>query len=359
VSFIARFRETVASGRLVPDHEQDFAAEQFEILECALDAYRPTGLFSFARPVPPKGLYLWGDVGRGKSMLMDMFFAEISLEPKRRVHFNAFMTEVHGDLHEERKRGGTRDPILPVAERIAKKAALLCFDEFQVSDVADAMILGRLFEHLFEQGCVVVATSNTAPSHLYEGGLNRQLFVPFIALIEERMNVVGLNGDRDHRRGTGFSGKTYFTPLDRAAREAMDASWRAATNSATPGPDELTVFGRTLHVPMAAGDAARFAFADLCARPLAAPDYLAIARAYRTIFIDAIPKIAPAQRDEARRFMLLIDTLYDEGVALVCSAQAMPDALYPEGDGAQAFRRTASRLVEMTAGVERKAEAPS
>lgn len=344
MSLLDLFRHAVATGALKADTGQEDAAAKLQALAAALAAYRPPGLF--ARMTPPRGLYLWGEVGRGKSMLMDMFFASVALGAKRRVHFNAFMGEAHALLHAERRCGRSRDPLVAVARRLARDATLLCFDEFQVGDVADAMILGRLFERLFARGCVVAATSNTAPDALYAGGLNRALFLPFIAQLKAKMDMVGLNGERDYRRGLNGAAIAYVTPLGPHAEAAMDEAWRGL--AAGEGAEAfLTVLGRSLRVPRAANGAARFSFDELCARPLGAADYLAVARAFRAVLIDAIPALTPARRDEARRFTLLIDTLYDEGVKLICSAEAEPDALYPAGEGAEAFKRTASRLLEM------------
>lgn len=334
--FLERFRGAVATGQLKADPAQEAAAHKLAELARQIAVW-PSGPFGLLRS-PPRGLYLWGDVGRGKSMLMDMFFESVMAVSKRRVHFNAFMADVHKRLAEARRLA--RDPIVSVGAVLARHAKLLCFDEFQVGDVADAMILGRLFEQLFARGVVIVATSNTPPERLYEGGLNRQLFLPFIDVIRERLDVVGINGEVDYR--TGLDGDAYHTGPGAAA--AMDAAWRAM------GPEHatsLTVLGRTLPVPRAAGRAARFSFAELCARPLAGADYLAIAEAYDTVLIDGIPALEPARRDEARRFTLLIDTLYDRGVKLICSAEVPPEGIYPAGDGADAFRRTASRLLEM------------
>jgi cell division protein ZapE len=345
---MARYRRALTDGALKPDVAQQKAAEKLHALARALVRYRP-GWFSslFRRPSLPRGLYIWGDVGRGKSMLMDLFFEEVTAAPKRRVHFNAFMTDVHARLHVERGKGDAADPIPAVARALAAEARLLCFDEFQVTDVADAMILGRLFEQLLGAGTVIVATSNVAPSHLYEGGLNRQLFLPFIALIETRMDVLELKGATDYRLHRLSGHPVYLSPLSKEADAAMDAAWRRLTDCARGNPMRLTVFGRTLLVPQAARGVARFSFTDLCEKPLAAPDYLEIARQFHTVLVDHIPMLDPKRRDAARRFVLLIDTLYDQGVKLICSAEASPDRLYPEGDGADAFRRTASRLAEM------------
>jgi cell division protein ZapE len=361
MSLMARYRQAVADGRLKPDPAQAAAAEKLAELARALKHYRPDRFFGgfslFRRQKEvPRGLYIWGDVGRGKSMLMDLFYESVAIKPKTRVHFNAFMTDVHARMHAERQRPG--DPIPPVARAIGGQARLLCFDEFQVSDVADAMILGRLFEQLFEAGTVIVATSNVAPDRLYEGGLNRQLFLPFIAEIKQRLDVVELMGAADYRLQRLSGLPVYLTPLSATADAAMDAAWRRLTDSgffngalagafARGKPASLTVLGRKLVVPQAARGVARFSFADLCETPLAAADYLAIARNFHTVLIDHIPQLQPADRNAARRFVTLIDTLYDVGVKLICSAAALPEALYPAGDGAEAFRRTASRLAEM------------
>ena len=250
-------------------------------------------------------------------------------------------------IHMERQNGGSKDPIPPVARRIAEGAMLLCFDEFQVTDVADAMILGRLFEQLFALGVVIVATSNTAPSRLYQGGLNRQLFLPFIAVIEEKLEIFELNGESDYRMQTMAGLDLYITPLGPEADARMDAAWARLTDNAKARPSHVHVLGRDVPVPCAAHGVARFDYADLCAQPLAATDFLAIAREFHTVLLDRIPVMGPEKRNEARRFVLLIDTLYDEGVKLVCSAAAPADRLYPNGDGADAFRRTVSRLTEM------------
>jgi cell division protein ZapE len=347
--------------KIILDPAQEAAAKRLDTLARALRSYRLGKRTLFGgRATPPRGLYIWGDVGRGKSMLMDRFFDKAPIKPKRRVHFNAFMIETHKRIHEWRGldpksrarrpefvREAGDDPIAPVAHAIANEAALLCFDEFQVRDVADALILGRLFEQLFARGVVVVATSNTAPKHLYEGGLNRQLFLPFIAMIEARLDVVELNGPQDYRRLRMKGVDCYITPLGPEADRKMDEAWARLTGTTKGRPRALNFLGRTLEVPEAAGGFARFSFADLCVAALGPADYLEIAKNFATVFVDRIPVMDEAMRNEARRFILLIDTLYDEGVQLVCSAAAVPDKLYVAGDGAEAFRRTASRLVEM------------
>jgi cell division protein ZapE len=340
------YRETLAKGELRADKAQEQALEKLNHLARALTRRR--GFSFFRKPeAPVKGLYIWGDVGRGKTLLMDLFFEEAVIAKKRRAHFNRFMLDVHARIHAERQRAGSSDPIPVVAHALAEEARLLCFDEFQVTDVADAMILGRLFDRLFAEGVTIVCTSNTPPDRLYEGGLNRQLFLPFIEEIKQRLEVVELNGPTDYRLQRMSGIKVYLTPLGPQADAAMDQAWRKLTDCAHGKPTSLNVLGRQLKVPQAARGAARFRFDDLCAQPLAAADYLAIAEEFHAVLLDHIPVLSPEMRNEARRFILLIDTLYDEGVKLICSAAAAPDALYPQGDGAEAFRRTASRLAEM------------
>ncbi len=346
--------------KIVLDPAQEAAAKRLDALARALKSYRP-GTRSWLWPVrPPRGLYIWGDVGRGKSMLMDAFFDKTLVAPKRRVHFNAFMLDVHARIHEWRgldAKARTRrpefvreagdDPIAPVAHAVARGASLLCFDEFQVTNVADAMILSRLFQQLFERGTVVVATSNTAPTNLYHGGLNRQLFLPFIVMLEKHLDVIEINGAQDYRLLRMKGLHSYITPLGPDADREMDEAWLRLTGADKGTPRRLVFLGRMLEVPQAAGGFARFTFEALCMQPLGSADYLEIARHFATVFIDRIPVMNPQMLNEARRFILLIDTLYDEGVQLVCSAAAPPDKLYVSGEGADAFRRTASRLVEM------------
>jgi cell division protein ZapE len=347
MSLVGRYRAAVARGELKEDAAQQRAAERLAALADALASYRPGRRLFFGQRTPPRGLYLWGDVGRGKSMLMDLFFENAQVATKERIHFNEFMVDVHARIHEERQKAGTADPIAPVVRQIAERATLLCFDEFQVTDIADAMILGRLFEQLFERGVVIVATSNTPPDRLYEGGLNRQLFLPFIAEIKQRLDVVELDGPVDFRLHRISGLDVYLWPLGPAADAAMNSAWLKLTDRAEGAPVNLTVLGRSVRVPQAARGVARFSFEDLCCRPLAGADYLAIAHAFHTVLLDHIPRLTADQRNEARRFVLLIDTLYDEGVKLICSAAAPPEELYTAGDGADAFRRTVSRLHEM------------
>ena len=333
MSVLAHYHELVAAGRVQQRNEQEAAAARLDRLAHDLAVWRP-GVWR--KTAPPRGLYVWGDVGRGKSMLMDLFFAEVAVAPKRRLHFNAFMAEAHGLLHGLRKLGHIPDPLPEAAKRLEQK--LICFDEFQVEDVADAMILGRLFEHLLTRGTVIVATSNTPPDRLYQHGLNRGLFLPFIAMIKQRMDIAQLGGE-DHRRS--FTGELYHTGPSASAM--MDGAWLALGGD-HERPAQLDVLGRQIAVVRSAGKAARFTFADLCEQPLGPADYIAIAAAFTTVLIDDIPVFGPQTRDAAKRFMTLSDTLYDRRVRLICSAAAAPDGLFPESDGTA---RTVSRLLEM------------
>ena len=305
-------------------------------------------------PEAPRGLYIWGSVGRGKTMLMDLFFDSLGVSRKRRAHFHAYMAEVHERIHDWRqklKRGEVKgdDPIRPVAAALADEAWVLCFDEFAVTDIADAMILGRLFTALFELGVVVVATSNVAPDRLYEGGLNRALFLPFIKLLKERMEVATLDARTDYRLEKLGGHPVHFVPADEAARRALDDIFASLTAGAKPKPVQLTVHGHPIEVPAQAMGAARFAYADLCQKPLGAADYIALARTFHTILLDGVPVIPSARRDEARRFITLVDVLYERHVKLVMSADAEPQELYhaETGNEAFAFDRTVSRLIEM------------
>ncbi len=349
------YRRLHHAGELATDPSQELAAEMLQALHNRLERYRPDNggwmsLFS-RREEPPRGLYIYGDVGRGKSMLMDLFFESAPVAAKRRVHFHAFMQEVHAAAHAFRQtpkseRDGD-DPIAPIAAGIAEAAALLCFDEFQVDDVADAMILGRLFSVLFERGVVVVATSNRPPDDLYLGGLNRELFLPFIELFKARLDLLHLNGPVDHRMARLAGLPVYHTPLDQAAETALDHAFRQLTDGHETAPAVLEVKGRRLVVPHAAGGVARAGFADLCEQPLGAADYLALAEGYHTLVLSAVPRLTPEKRNAAKRFVTLIDILYEAGVKLICSAEAAPGALYPKGRGSFEFARTASRLIEM------------
>lgn len=303
---------------------------------------------------PVKGLYVYGSVGRGKTMLMDMFFKLAPVEAKRRAHFHEFMADVHARIHAQRqkfKAGETRqaDPVPPVAASIRAEAELLCFDEFTVTDIADAMILSRLFTELFAHGCVLVATSNVIPDELYRNGLNRGLFVPFIGLLKQNVEVTTLDSPTDYRMEKLDSLPVYVTPLGPKAEAAMDAAWGRVTGGEDAAPTEIPMKGRHIDVPLACGNAARFTFASLCEVPLGASDYLAIAHRFDTVFVDDIPCMGPEKRNETKRFIILVDTLYDNQVRLFASAEAMPEALLTERRGTEGFEfdRTVSRLFEM------------
>jgi cell division protein ZapE len=353
---MAAYRVLRQAGRLEPDPAQQLAVERLQSLYRGLLHYRPeTGLrgwlarFGLAENGggnAPAGLYLCGPVGRGKSMLMDLFFRSVPSPRKRRVHFHAFMLEVHDRIEQERRKK-TDTPILKVAGDIAAEAVLLCFDEFQVEDIADAMILERLFIALFEAGVVVVATSNRAPDELYEHGLQRERFLPFIALLKEKLYVLELDSGRDYRLSRLRGKAVYHYPLGQAAHDALEHAFAELTDGAPGDHVTLTVKGRRLTVPRAARGVAWLAFDDLCVQPLAAADYLAIANRFTAVILEAIPCLAPDQRNEARRFNILIDTLYEARTLLIASAETPPTQIYAAGDGTFEFQRTVSRLIEM------------
>ena len=361
-SFRAHYQGLVSSGAIEPDAAQAEAAEAFAGLEQQLASYKPLRkqsllgrLFADKDEAPPRGLYVHGDVGRGKTMLMDMFFQQSLVVHKRRAHFHEFMAEVHERIYGFRQniaRGeiADSDVIALTAASIFEQAWLLCFDEFHVTDIADAMILGRLFSKLFELGTVVVATSNVAPEDLYKGGLNRSLFVPFIAQIADHMDVLRLDARTDFRLEKLAGVKMWLVPADRAAAAALDKAWDKMTGKAPCKPRDISIKGRVLHVPCSAQGVARFSFADICEKPLAASDYLRLAHDYHTIMIDRIPVMDYPERNAAKRFIALIDTLYDNAVKLMASAQADPLSLYlaTEGHEADEFKRTSSRLIEMS-----------
>ncbi len=361
-SFRSHYQALVSSGAIEPDAAQEEVAEAFADLEQRLSGYRPLRkqrllgrLFSDKDDAPPRGLYVHGEVGRGKSMLMDMFFQQSPVEHKRRAHFHEFMAEVHERIYGFRQniaRGEITDGdvIALTAASIFEQAWLLCFDEFHVTDIADAMILGRLFKRLFELGTVVVATSNVAPDDLYKGGLNRALFLPFIAQISKHMDVLRLDARTDFRLEKLAGVKMWLVPAGREADAALDSAWIKMTGNAIGKSREISIKGRFLHVPCSADGVARFTFAELCEQPLAASDYLRLAHDYHTIMIDRIPVMDYAERNAAKRFIALIDTLYDNGVKLMASAQADPLSLYvaTEGNEANEFKRTSSRLIEMS-----------
>jgi cell division protein ZapE len=366
------WRRKVARGELLPDPAQEFAAQRLQGLWRAMAGYAPaqhrTGgvldafraRFGFGRSGgarqrgvredgmdAPQGLYLVGSVGRGKSMLMDRFFASAPIDRRRRVHFHAFMQEVHGFLHLFRQKASHADPIPVLADQVSARALLLCFDEFQVHDIADAMILGRLFQALFLRGTVVVATSNTAPDDLFKGRPGRDAFLPFIALIKRRLEVLVLDAARDYRRERILDMPTWHMPADARAEAAMDRAFRDLTGQDHGAATRLTLLGRAILVPQAVDGVARFDFDALCGQPLGPADYLAVATHFHTLLLDGIPRLGAENFDKAKRFITLVDALYEHRVKLVASAAASPDRIYERGENAAMFARTASRLHEM------------
>ncbi|CCD83959.1 putative ATPase (yhcM) AFG1 family [Bradyrhizobium sp. ORS 285] len=359
-AFRAQYQSLVDTGAIEADPAQAEVADALAALERRLSTYKPArkqslfGRLFSDKTEPPSGLYVHGEVGRGKTMLMDLFFQNCPVEHKRRAHFHEFMAEVHERIYGYRQniaRGelADADVIGLTAQAIFDQAWLLCFDEFHVTDIADAMILGRLFAKLFELGTVVVATSNVAPEDLYKGGLNRALFLPFIKQIADHMDVVRLDARTDFRLEKLAGVKMWLVPADLDARAALDKAWGRLTGHARCKSRDMTIKGRTLHVPCSANGVARFGFADLCEKPLAASDYLRLAHDYHTILIDHVPVMDFAERNAAKRFITLIDTLYDNAVKLIASAEADPISLYVATEGIEAmeFKRTSSRLIEM------------
>ena len=363
-------RALVAACTITADPAQELAAEKLQDLWRRTRGYDPRseppdtrgflGRF-FRRKATeeapagaPMGLYLVGEVGRGKSMLMDLFFESAEVPRKKRLHFHQFMQQAHRRIHAWKLRAADapapaddHDPIPPLADSIVAEAALLCFDEFQVHDIADAMILGRLFEALFARGVVVVATSNTAPDDLFRGKPGRDAFLPFIALIKKRLEVLVLESARDYRRDRIRGLPTWHVPADGRAERALDAAFAELTGDAPAAATTLTLLGRAVAVPQAARGVARFGFDEICGRPLGPADYLAVATHFHAIVLDGIPRLGPENFDKARRFITLIDALYEHRVKLVASAEDVPDRLYERGENATMFERTASRLVEM------------
>lgn len=346
--------ERSQAGLIRTDPAQQRAVARLQLLHEALSTYRPIGRRGWlarlglgeTAAAAPRGIYLWGPVGRGKSMLMDLFFAAAPVANKRRVHFHAFMLDVHARIERER-RARSREPVGKVAADLAAEAALLCFDEFQVNDIADAMILERLFRLLFAAGTVVLATSNRPPARLYEHGLQRDRFLPFIALLEERLDLLQLDSGRDHRLSRLMGRPIYHWPLDAAAQDALKTAFAALTDNAPGTSETLTVMKRELVVPRAAQNVAWFGFDELCNRPLAAADYLAIAERFAAVILEGIPRLDASRRNEAQRLHILIDALYEARTLFIASADVPPEQIYVAGDGAWEFQRTISRLHEM------------
>jgi cell division protein ZapE len=355
-----RYRSMREANELMRDPTQKLAVEKLQSLHHALKGYQPAGdsflagwkdRFGLGRRTeePPMGLYLYGPVGRGKSMLMDLFFNTAPLERKRRVHFHAFMLEIQQRLNELRKKEKRVDPLMRVAADVADESWLLCFDEFHVVNIADAMILGRLFEAFFEHGVVVIATSNVAPRDLYKGGLQRDRFLPFIDLIVDKLDILDIGAGTDFRLDRLKGEPVWHTPISRAATASLDAAFATLTDNAEPAPFEIEVQGRVIHAHQAARGIARFTFDELCNKPRGASDFLAIATQYHTVMVDNIPILDERERDAAKRFVVLIDSLYEHHVNLFASADGEPDQLYMKGDTAFEFQRTVSRLMEMQA----------
>ncbi len=345
------YEARVADGSLRPDPAQRAVLPLLEELRQWLESRPPqkggflSGLFGKAPPAPPKGLYLWGGVGRGKSMMMDLFTDATAITAKRRVHFHAFMQEIHHGMHEARKTG-VEDALAPVATKITRELRLLAFDEMQITDITDAMIVGRLFEKFFAAGLVVVVTSNRPPEDLYKNGLNRQLFLPFIDILREKLVIHEIVSANDYRQHRLTGAQVWFQPAG-SNRGRIDAIWNDLTGAAPGAALRLPVNGREVELPRFASGVGRASFYDLCARPLGAADFLAIASACRVLILEDIPQLSASNYNEAKRFVTLIDALYEAKVRLIASAADEPERLYLEGTGAFEFERTASRLREM------------
>ena len=358
-----RYDALIATGALDDDPVQRKAAGVLDLLNAELAELRLARKSSAlgwlfaqrkASGPPTRGLYLWGGVGRGKTMLMDLFFDVATIKRKRRAHFHTFMADVHDRIHAHRqalKAGTTKqdDPIPPVAQAIANESMLICFDEFHVVDIADAMILGRLFTQLFQRGVVLVATSNVMPSGLYKDGLNRALFMPFVELLYRHVDIFELDAKKDYRIDKLEAAPVWYNPLGPVSDHAMDEAWGRLTNQHDGETYRITVKGRELVIERQAHGVARFTFDELCARPLGAEDYLALCNCFHTLMIDGIPRMDAARRNEAKRFITLIDAMYDTRTKLIASADGEPAELYsaPSGNEAFAFDRTASRLIDM------------
>jgi cell division protein ZapE len=347
-----------AAEEILADPAQRLAVEKLQALHHALVGYQPAGegwlsgwkdRFGLGRrtETPPLGLYMYGPVGRGKSMLMDLFFDTAPVARKRRVHFHAFMLEIQRRLTELRQKEKREDPLMRVAADVAAESWLLCFDEFHVVNIADAMILGRLFQAFFEHGVVVVATSNVAPQDLYKGGLQRDRFMPFIDLICAKLDILDIGQGRDFRLDRLLGEPVWHTPLGAAATARLDVVFATLTDDATPEPEDIELQGRTLTAPRTARGIARFSFEELCRRPRGAADYLAIANRFHTMMVDDIPRMEARERDAAKRFVVFVDSLYEHRVNLFATAACAPGDLYPAGDTAFEFQRTVSRLMEM------------
>ncbi|MBL8894651.1 MAG: AFG1 family ATPase [Rhizobiales bacterium] len=351
----ARYRSLIASGTLKPDPAQDRIVARLDDLARQLASYRrsPTrGLLTRLFPqgrssFPPRSIYIFGKVGRGKTLLMDVFVDAAPADTKRRVHFHAFMQDVHARIFAIRQSTRNGDAVAQVAESIGNELAVLCLDEMQINDIADAMIVGRLFEGLLAKGTVIVTTSNVPPAGLYPDGLNRQLFLPFVRMIEERFDILAADGTRDYRLGRIKGEQTYIIPLGPQSDAKLQGIWERLSDTERGTPAILGVNGRGLEIPEAARDCARFSFEQLCQAPLGAADFLAIAAAYRTIFIENIPQLRHDRRNEIRRLVLLVDTLYDAQRRLVATSEAAPRELFPGPRQPPETARTISRLEEM------------